>query len=336
VCDDIAVTAELIDLARAGDGEAFRQLVGTYQRELQVHCYRMLGSVQDAEDAMQDAMLAAWQGLGGFQERASIRTWLYRVVTTRCLNARRSARRRRGMGALPGLQPPEPTRLGEVTWLEPYPDDLLDGLADAEPGPEARYETHEAISLAFITAVQLLPPRQRAVLILRDVLGFAAGEAAQVLGSTEESVTSALKRARATMRNRLPHGAEPPSVPGSASEKQLIDRLTHAYETGDVDGIIALFTDDAWLTMPPAPLEYQGRDLIARFLTAISFRDGRTYRLILTRANGQLAFGAYLREARPDAAQANSLLVLTLTGSRIRAMTRFEGRMLPRFGLPPS
>jgi DNA-directed RNA polymerase specialized sigma24 family protein len=224
VCDDVAVTAELIDLARADDGEAFRQLVGPYQRELQVHCYRMLGSVQDAEDAMQDALLAAWQGLGGFQERASV-------------------------------------------------------LPDAEPGPEARYETHEAISLAFITAVQLLPPRQRAVLILRDVLGFAAGDAAQVLGSTEESVTSALKRARAAMRNRVPHGAEPPPVPGSASEKDLIDRLTHAYETGDVDGLIALFTDDAWLAMPPAPLEYQGRDLIARFLAAISFRDGRTYGL---------------------------------------------------------
>jgi RNA polymerase sigma-70 factor (TIGR02960 family) len=190
-----------------------------------------------------------------------------------------------------------------VTWLEPYPDDLLEGLADAEPGPEARYQTHEAISLAFITAVQLLPPRQRAVLILRDVLGFAADEAARILGSTEESVTSALKRARATMRHRLPHGPEPPPVPGSANEKQLIDRLTHAYETGDVDSIIALFTDDAWLTMPPAPLEYQGRDLIARFLTAISFRDGRTYRLIPTRANGQLAFGAYLREAEVSPAR---------------------------------
>jgi RNA polymerase sigma-70 factor (ECF subfamily) len=223
-----------------------------------------------------------------------------------------------------------------VTWLEPYPDDLLEGLADAGPGPEARYEAHEAISLAFVTAVQLLPPRQRAVLILRDVLGFAASEAARILGCTEESVTSALRRARATMRNRLPHRAEPPPAPGSASEKELIDRLTHAYQTGDVDGIIALFTDDAWLTMPPAPLEYQGRALIARFLTAISFRDGRTYRLVLTRANGQLAFGAYLHEARPDAAQANSLLVLTLTSSRIQAMTRFEGKLLPRFGLPPS
>ena len=170
------MTADLIDLARAGDGDAFRRLVGPYERELRVHCYRMLGSVQDAEDAMQDALLAAWQGLGGFEGRASVRTWLYRVTTTRCLNVRRSARRRQGTMP-PGPTPPEPTRLGEVTWLEPCPDDLLAGLPDAEPGPEARYEAREAISLAFITALQLLPPRQRAVLILRDVLGFHAGGA---------------------------------------------------------------------------------------------------------------------------------------------------------------
>ncbi len=332
------MTAELIDLARAGDAEAFRQLVGPYERELQVHCYRILGSFQDAEDAMQDALLAAWQGLSGFEGRASVRTWLYRVATTRCLNVRRSARRRQGMKPPPGPQFPEPTRLGEVTWLEPYPDVLLEGLADAEPGPEARYEMREAISLAFIVAVQRLPPRQRAVLILRDVLGFAASEAAQILGSTEESVTSALKRARASMHNEPRQRAEPPPVPKSAREKQLIDRLTRAYETGDVDGIIALFTDDAWLTMPPAPLEYQGRDPIARFLKTIAFRDGRTYSLVFTRANGQLAFGAYLREPRAEDAQANGLLVLTLSGSRIQAMTRFTSGVLPSFGLagPPS
>jgi RNA polymerase sigma-70 factor (TIGR02960 family) len=296
----------------------------------------MLGSVHDAEDAMQDTLLAAWQGLGGFEGRASVRTWLYRVATTRCLNARRSVRRRQGMTPLAGPRPPEPTRLGEVTWLEPYPEALLDGLADPKPGPEARYEAREAISLAFITAVQLLPPRQRAALILRDVLGFPASEAAQILRCTEESVTSALKRARATMRTALPHAGEPPPVPGSAAEKQLIDRLTRAYETGDVAGIIALFTDDAWLTMPPWPLQYQGRDPIARFLTTIAFRDGRTYQLVPARANGQLAFGAYLQQARLDDAQANGLLVLTLTGSHIQAMTRFAGSVLPRFGLPPS
>ena len=331
------MTADLIDLARAGDGDAFRQLVGPYERELQVHCYRMLGSVQDAEDAMQDALLAAWQGLGGFEGRASVRTWLYRVTTTRCLNVRRSARRRQGTMP-PGPTPPEPTRLGEVTWLEPCPDDLLTGLPDAEPGPEARYEAREAISLAFVTAVQRLPPRQRAVLILRDVLGFAASEAARVLGTTEESVTSALKRARATLRrDDAASPAPPPPAPESAQEKQLIERLTRAYEAGDVDGIIALFTDDAWLTMPPAPLEYQGRDPIARFLTQISFRDGRTYRLVPTRANGQLAFAAYLREpAKPEDAMANGLLVLTLSGDRIQAMTRFTRGVLPRFGLPPT
>jgi RNA polymerase sigma-70 factor (ECF subfamily) len=329
------VTADLIDLARAGDGEAFRQLVGPYERELRAHCYRMLGSVQDAEDAMQDALLTAWQGLGGFEGRASVRTWLYRVTTTRCLNVRRSARRRQGTMP-PGPAPPEPTRLGEVTWLEPCPDDLLAGLPDAAPGPEARYEAYEAISLAFVTAVQRLPPRQRAVLILRDVLGFAASEAARVLGSTEESVTSALKRARATLRHDTAASPEPPPAPESAAEKQLIERLTRAYEAGDVDGIIALFTDDAWLTMPPAPLEYQGHDPIARFLTQISFRDGRTYRLVPTRANGQLAFGAYLREpTKPDDARANGLLVLTLSGDRIQAMTRFTSSVLPRFGLPP-
>jgi RNA polymerase sigma-70 factor (TIGR02960 family) len=327
------VTADLIDLARAGDGDAFRQLVGPYERELRVHCYRMLGSVHDAEDAMQDALLAAWQGLSGFEGRASVRTWLYRVTTTRCLNVRRSARRRQGTMP-PGPTPPEPTRLGEVTWLEPCPDDLLAGLPDAEPGPEARYEAREAISLAFITAVQRLPPRQRAVLILRDVLGFAASEAARILGSTEESVTSALKRARATLRHDDAASPEPPPAPDSVAEKQLIERLTRAYEAGDVDGIIALFTDDAWLTMPPAPLEYQGHDPIARFLTEIAFRDGRTYRLVPTRANGQLAFGAYLRE--PGSPQANGLLVLTLSGDRIRAMTRFTSGVLRRFGLPPS
>jgi RNA polymerase sigma-70 factor (ECF subfamily) len=329
------VTADLVDLARAGDGEAFRRLVGPYERELWVHCYRMLGSVQDAEDAMQDALLAAWQGIAGFEGRASVRTWLYRVTTTRCLNVRRSARRR-PPAMPPGPVPPEPTRLGEVTWLEPCPDDLLAGLPDPGPGPEARYEAREAISLAFITAVQRLPPRQRAVLILRDVLGFAAGEAARILGGTEESVTSALKRARATLRRDDVASPGPSPAPGSAAQKRLVERLTRAYEAGDVDGIIALLTDDAWLTMPPVPLEYQGHGPIARFLTQIVFRDGRTYRLVPTRANGQLAFGAYLREIRrPEDERANGLYVLTLDGDRIRAMTRFTRDVLPRFGLPP-
>jgi RNA polymerase sigma-70 factor (TIGR02960 family) len=176
------VTTDLIARAQAGDGEAFGQLVDPHRRELQVHCYRILGSAADAEDALQETLLAAWQGLGGFEGRASIRTWLYRIATSRCLNARRSSKRRPRTDARPpGVNPPEATRLGEVVWLEPYPDVLLEGLADQRPGPEARYEAREAISLAFVTALQLLPPRQRAVLILRDVLGFHASEAADIL-----------------------------------------------------------------------------------------------------------------------------------------------------------
>lgn len=310
------MTADLIDRARGGDGDAFRELITPYEGELRLHCYRMLGSLHDAEDALQEVLLAAWQGLTGFEGRASIRTWLYRVATTRCLNARRSAARRAPAAPPPGLTPPEPTRRAEVTWLEPYPDTLLAGLPDAAPGPEARYEAREAISLAFVTAVQLLPPRQRAVLLLRDVLGFPAREAAGILGVTEESVTSALKRARAALRSPGQSVAQP----GSPEEELLAARLTAAYQAGDVDAIVALFTDEAWLRMPPMPLEYQGRDLIGRFLRQIAFRDGRTYRLVPARANGQLAFHAYL----PGAGNPNDLLVLTQEGPAISAMTRFR------------
>jgi RNA polymerase sigma-70 factor (ECF subfamily) len=195
----VTVTAERLARARAGDGEAFGALTEPHRRELQVHCYRMLGSVQDAEDALQDTLMAAWRGLAGFQERSTLRAWLYRVATNRCLNALRAARRRPTVQpAVPEFEPPEPSQLGEVLWLEPYPDALLDGIADA-PGPEARYELTEAISLAFLTALQLMPPRQRAVLILRDVLGYHASEVAEMLDTTVESVTSALKRARAAI-----------------------------------------------------------------------------------------------------------------------------------------
>jgi RNA polymerase sigma-70 factor (TIGR02960 family) len=331
------VATDLIARARAGDGEAFGQLVEPYRRELQVHCYRILGSAADAEDALQETLLSAWQGLGGFEGRASIRTWLYRVATSRCLNALRSASRRPPMDwPLPGVDPPEPTRLGEVAWLEPYPDVLLEGLADSAPGPEARYEATEAISLAFVTALQLLPPRQRAVLILRDVLGFRASEAAHILDTTEESVTSALKRARATRQRQLPAAAEreSPPPPGSAVEQELIAQLTRAFEAGDVDGLVALLTDDVLLTMPPVPLEHQGRELAARFHATVTFRQGRTYRLVATRANGQPAFGVYVRDPQANLARANGLLVLTLAGDRICAMTRFDNSVLPRFCLP--
>jgi len=327
---------DLMERARAGDGQAFGELVDPFRRELEVHCYRILGSAQDAEDALQETMLAAWRGLGGFERRASLRTWLYRIATSRCLNALRAASHRPSTTVrLPNVALPEPSRLGEVVWLEPYPDVLLEGVVDAQPGPEARYESRESISLAFITVLQLLPPRQRAVLVLRDVLGFRAHEVAEILETTEESVTSALKRARTTMARRLPAGEqEPPPPPDSPAERELLARLTTAFESGDVDGIVRLMTDDGWLRMPPIPLEYQGRELIGRFYATVAFREGRQYRLVPTRANGEPAYGVYVLDRTAGIARANGLLVVTLSGDRVSAYTRFDNSVLPRFGLP--
>jgi RNA polymerase sigma-70 factor (ECF subfamily) len=329
-------TADLITRARAGDGAAFQALTEPYRRELQVHCYRMLGSLQDAEDALQDTLLAAWQGLDGFEGRASIRTWLYRIATNRCLNALRSASRRPAKEwNMPQVEPPEPTRLGEVAWLEPYPDTLLEGPGGAPPGPEARYEQAEAISLAFVTALQSLPPRQLAVLILRDVLGFHAHEVADMLDSTVESVNSTLKRARASLQRRQPPAErEPAPAPDSAAEQALAAKFVRAYQDGDVDALVGLLTDDVFLSMPPIPLEYQGRDVVARLFASI-FGSGRRVDLVPTRANGQPAFGAYLR-APSGIRRGSGLFVLTLTGDHISAFTRFDSSVLPWFGLPRS
>ncbi len=329
--------SELIARARAGDGEAFRALTEPHRRELQVHCYRMLGSLQDAEDAVQDTLLSAWQGLSGFEGRASIRTWLYRIATNRCLDALRSARRRPAKEwDIPGVDPPDPTGLGEVVWLEPYPDALLEDAIGVPLGPEARYEQTESISLAFVTALQLLPPRQLAVLVLRDVLGFHANEVADMLDSTVESVTSALKRARAGLqRRRSPADARDAApTPDSASEQALVAEFVRAYESADLDTLLALLTDDVFVSMPPMPLEYEGREVVARFLAGI-LRPGRRFDLVPTRANGQPAFGTYLR-APSGIRHGTGLFVLTLTGDRICAMTRFENSVFPWFGLPRS
>jgi RNA polymerase sigma-70 factor, ECF subfamily len=331
------VTADLLARAQGGDADAFGELVGPHRRELEVHCYRILGSVSDAEDVLQEALLAAWQGLASFEERSSVRTWLYRIATTRSLNALRSARRRPQTDwPPPGIGAPEPTRLGETPWLEPYPDILLEGLADAAAGPEARYEASEAISLAFIVALQMLPPRQRAALILRDVLDFPAREVAHMLGATEESVKSALKRARVTMQRQLPpsDGREPPPPRGSAAEQDLVDRLTRAYESGDVDGLVALLTEDVLMTMPPIPLEYLGRELVARFLRAAIFLPGITCRPVSIRANGQPALVMYLPDQQSGIARATGVLVFTLSGTRVSAITRFDDTVLPRFEIP--
>jgi RNA polymerase sigma-70 factor (TIGR02960 family) len=334
---DCGMTADLLARARNGDADAFGELVGPHRRELEVHCYRILGSVSEAEDVLQEALLAAWQGLGGFEGRASVRTWLYRIATTRSLNALRAARRRPQTDwPPPGTGAPEPTRLGETPWLEPCPDTFLEGLADGGAGPDARYEASEAISLAFITALQKLPPRQRAVLILRDVLDFPGREVGGILGTTEESVKSALKRARATLQRQLPpsDGRDPPPPPGSAAERNLVNRLTRAYASNDVNGLVALLTEDVLMTMPPIPLEYLGRDLVAQFLRAAIFRPGATCRPVPTRANGQPALAMYVLDQRSGIARASGVLVFALSGSRVSAITRFDDTVLPRFGFP--
>jgi RNA polymerase sigma-70 factor (TIGR02960 family) len=329
-------TADLISRARAGDGDAFQELTELYRRELQVHCYRMLGSFQDAEDALQDTLLTAWQGLGGFEGRASLRTWLYRIATNRCLNARRSASRRPAKEwNIPEVEPPEPTGIGEVVWLEPFPDALLQG-GSSVLGPEARYDQTESISLAFVTALQALPPRQLAVLLLRDVLGFQAKEVAEMLDATVDSVNSALKRARAGMqRLRPPTDREPPPLTASPSEDAIVAKFVSAYESADLDGLVALLTDDVFISMPPMSLEYEGRDVVARLFASI-FAAGRRFELVPTRANGQPAFAAYLRAAPTGIRHGVGLIVLTLSGSRICAMTRFDNSVLPSFGLPRS
>jgi len=330
------VAADLISRARAGDGDAFRELTEPYRRELQVHCYRMLGSLQDAEDILQDTLLAAWQGLAGFEGRSSLRTWLYRIATNRCLNARRSASRRPAREwNIPGVEPPEPTRLSEVVWLEPFPGTLLEGAIGMPPGPEARYEQAEAISLAFVTALQVLPPRQLAVLVLRDVLGFHASEVAGMLDSTVESVNGALNRARASMHRRQPAGdREPAPASGSPAEDAIVAKFTSAWESADIGALVALLTDDVFVSMPPIPFEYEGRDVAARFCASL-FGADRRFDLVPTRANGQPAFGAYLRTPA-GIRHGTGIYVLTLAGDRICAMTRFENSVLPWFGLPRS
>jgi RNA polymerase sigma-70 factor (TIGR02960 family) len=300
--------------ARAGDEDAFRELTDPYRRELQLHAYRIVGSAQDAEDLLQETLLAAWRGLEQFEGRASIRAWLYRIATNRSLDAVRANRRRpEDMQRLTGV--PEPTRRTEPIWLEAYPDVLLEGIPDEAPGPEARYEAKEAVAIAFIAGLQHLPAQQRAVLVLRDVLGFRAAEVAEMLDTTEASVNSLLSRARGVFESRLPAtGPDRAPLPDSKVERDLLSRFAEAVEAGDVDGMVALLTDDAWVRMPPEPYEYQGLEAIREFLRGREIARGRM-RLVPTRANGQAAFACSL-DARPYAT-----CVLTLEGDRISAIT---------------
>jgi RNA polymerase sigma-70 factor (TIGR02960 family) len=328
--------ATVLTRARAGDEEAFRSLVEPYRRELQLHCYRILGSLQDAEDLLQDTLLAAWRGLDKFEGRASMRSWLYRIATNRCLNALR-ARARRAPERQTAV--PTPTRMVEPLWLEPYPDVMLEGIADLAPGPDARYETKEAVALTFVVGLQQLAPRQRAVLVLRDVLGFQGSEVADMLDTSEASVNSALQRARAALESRTPlstDALERAPLPGSAVELDLLGQFADAFEDGDADRIVALLTDEALYTMPPEPGELHGKEAISAYLRdRFSLTIDRPTRLVSTRANGQPAFATYVGDEHASIAHFNSVLVLTLQGNRISGLTRFgDTGILPAFGLP--
>jgi RNA polymerase sigma-70 factor (TIGR02960 family) len=328
------VTGQTLARARAGDEDAFRELTDPHRRELQVHIYRIVGSAHDAEDLLQETLLAAWRGLEQFEGRAPVRAWLYRIATNRSLDALRASRRRPEDQRM--TQMPEPTRWSEPVWLQPYPDLLIDGIPDEAPGPVARYETKEAIALAFIVGLQHLPPQQRAVLVLRDVLGYRAREVAEMLETSEASVNSLLRRARAAFESRLPAtGRERAPLPDSKLEREIVGRFAETVESGDIDGMVALLTDDAWLTMPPLPHAYQGRNAISAFLRGAEERRGAPMRLVPTRANTQPAFGCYLSVPETYVARAFSLLVLTLEGDQISAITWFaDGSVFPQFGLP--
>jgi RNA polymerase sigma-70 factor (ECF subfamily) len=339
---------ELLEAARGGDDEAFGLLVQPHRPDLHAHCYRMLGSVHDADDALQDALLRAWRGLGTFEGRSSIRTWLYRITTNACLDliSRRPKRvlpTDYGPAAAPGDDLGEP--LIESVWVEPYADEML-GLEDGYPSPEARYDRRESVELAFIVALQHLPATQRAALILRDVLGFSAREAAETLGTTVASVNGALRRARKAAAERLPSQSQQLALRalGDDGLRKLVRRYIDAWERADVDAILALLAEDATFTMPPLPTWYRGHDAIALFLTRYALRD--RWRLVAARANAQLAFGCYAWDAGAGSHTALSLDVLTLEGARVIEVTsfvtphsqgptreRFAGDVFARFGL---
>jgi RNA polymerase sigma-70 factor (TIGR02960 family) len=333
-----ALDEQTLARARAGDEKAFRELTDPHRRELQLHCYRILGSMQDAEDMVQETLLSAWRNLEAFEGRASVRSWLYRIATNRCLDGLRArSRRPREVPEMQHERAPEPTGRFEPTWLEPYPDVLLEDIPERAPGPAARYEARESIELAFIVALQQLPPGQRAALVLREVLGFRTAEVAEILDTGELSVKGALQRARAGLEARLPdRDRERAPQPDSALERRLVGRFADAVEGGDVDDIVALLTDDALLRMPPQPEEFEGHEAIAAFLRHRAEVRGAPLRVVPTRANTQPAFGCYVVDEKTGGARPRrGLLVLTLAGDKVCTMTWFgDTSVYPDFGLP--
>jgi len=332
------VIADLLSQARSGDREAFQRLAEPHRAELQLHCYRMLGSFHDAEDLVQETLLRAWRAIAQFEERASFRSWLYRIATNACLNALESSKRQRILPDTSGAPFDTKPNVGgalDLPWIEPYPDRALTGVPDSAPGPDARYETREAVQLAFIAAIQLLPPRQRAVLLLRDVLGWSANEAASLLDSSVASVNGALQRARALLDQRLHSGRRRVKNEPNERQRELLERYVHAWEQADVAGFVALLREDVLFTMPPWPHWYRGRDSVGEFLAWACRSEGSgLFRLVPTGANGQPAF-AFYRRVDPTLWRAHSIQVLELDGDEVATMTSFVSpELFPSFGLP--
>ena len=336
---ELSNDAALLASAKGGERHAFQELVGPHRHELQLHCYRLLGSFHDAEDLVQETLLRAWRGLPGFDGRASVRYWLYRIATNACLNA--LAARTSASRVLPETQGPPTEQMPErepryeISWLEPYPDSALESIADTAPAPDARYEMREAVHLAFIAAIQLLPPRQRAALLLHDVLGWTASESAQLLNSTVAAVNSALQRARETLEERCPIRKPRFSVATSDKQRVLLERYVRAWESTDVDGFAALLKEDAVMSMPPWRQWYQGHQAIGRFFAGTGRPGGHApFRLMRTAANGQPAFAFYSRWQSPEW-RFHSVQVLVIDDDKIDRMTSFVMPVLASvFGLP--
>ncbi len=321
---------ELLGAARGGDEGAFARLVEPYRGQLHAHCYRMLGSVHDAEDALQDALLRAWRGLGRFEGRSSLKSWLYTIATNTCLN--QIARRPKRVLPIDYTGPADPhggpgEPVVESIWIEPYPDERL-GLGDGLAGPEARYEQRESIELAFVAALQHLPATQRAVLILREVLGFSAKEVADALDTTVASVNSGLQRARKAVDERLPEQSQQATLRelGDEAVRDLVERYVEAWERGDVDTVVALLAEDATFAMPPLASWFRGTESLRTFLAGWPLSGAWRWRPVATRANGQPALAFYAWDEEAGAFLPFALNVLTLRGDRISDVTAFVVR----------
>ncbi|MBO9553193.1 RNA polymerase subunit sigma-70 [Cellulomonas sp.] len=313
----------MLDAARAGDEGAFTDLVAPHLRELHVHCYRMLGSLDDADDALQEVLVSAWRGLTGYAGHASVRTWLYAIATNRCLTVLRTGRRRPREVALPFEAPPPDDRT-DVPWLQPYPDAWLPH-EPVEPGPAARYDATESIALAFVAALQVLPPRQVAVVVLGDVLGYAQTEIAAMTGTTPTVVKGLLQRGRATLARR---DRDQPRTDRQV-DLMVAHRFARALENGDVDGVVALLTDDGWLAMPPLPHVYRGRASVGAFLRAAhDWRAGRRLTLTEVRANGGPAFVGTMSGGADEIP--GGVYVLTTRSGHLVSATRFLDDRLAR------